>query len=447
LSIPHDATFVSDRFCYEIKLICSLAAARSWNHEASVIQVAQRTLENGLEVWVWPQPQSLFHTALLGFHGGQELGEKPGMNTAVLWSRQYRTLSPPSSRGLLSRFNIGADDTLASIRGTGRNFAATLEQLHLQVDFSVWWPPQQFTHQLQIFKREEEDPNVQLGRDVSRQIFGDHVYGRRATVDQVRSITPNEIHNWLAKVRHPSNALLIVVGDANPEEVFQAAQQEFGSWDNEPKTQGAIPEPPPLTRPTNGRPPSVLFKNHPGVTQVNATFRCALPNVDADSYATARLFERLFYQQVWKQLREETQASYHVVPHLSVFRGGAATLMLQADIDYGRLVAAMRAMKGVTELNAPSQVTPERLDYARAELVIQNNWANTNSPVLAERLLFAWNQAWPPDVALNVARYGFEVTLDQVKRFEATCRQSAVLGFSGDEARLKSAWDNATEHR
>lgn len=416
-----------------------LAVAAEWAHTAAPSRLVRRTLPNGLEVWVWPQPQSPFHTALLGFHGGRELGEKAGVATAVLWARQYRT-SPASSSGLLSQFKIASEHTQISIRGIGPNLQGSLEKLRGGIDFSVYWPPQQFTNQLELFEREEEQPAVRLRNARLDAIFGSHVYGRHASLAQMRDVSANDIYWWSEQVRRPENGVLIFVGDTNPEELFRLAEAQFGDFGSE-KTSNAPavkpPSPPELRMHSR---PEVLFRNQPDVTQAFAVFSCSLPQVDANSYAAARLFEQLVEAQLRSSLRERTQVSYSVTPNLTVYRGGMAVLSISADIDYDRLEPAMASFRKVATIDAPSLVDADRLGVAKVGLVSQSDWWNSSTPEIAQQLLLAWNLGWPVDSVLSTASRGLGVSAGTIATLEKACRQSVVITFRGDEPRLRAAW-------
>jgi predicted Zn-dependent peptidase len=249
-----------------------------------------------------------------------------------------------------------------------------------------------------------------------------------------------DVYWWAEQVRRPENGVLIFVGDTNPEELFRLAEAQFGDFGSEKTSTASAVKPP---SPPEWRPhsrPEVIFRHQPDATQAFAVFSCSLPQVNADSYAAARLFEQLVEAQLWSSLRERTQVSYSATPNLTVYRAGRAVLSIAADIDYDRLEPAMASFKKVATLHAPSLVDANRLDLAKVGLVNQSNWWNSSTPEIAQQLLLAWNLGWPVDSVLSTASRGLGVTADTIATLETACRQSVVISFRGDEPRLRAAW-------
>jgi predicted Zn-dependent peptidase len=308
------------------------------------------------------------------------------------------------------------------------------------VDFNVYWPPQQFLHQLELFEREENEPAVRLRNARLEAIFGNHVYGRHASIEQVREVTATDVYWWSDEVRRPENGVLIFVGDTSPDELFRLAEARFGDFGSEKASATSVVKPPPPPRLRVHSRPEVLFRHQPDVTQAFAVFSCSLPHVDANTYAAARVFEQLVEDQLWRSLRERAQVSYSVSPNLAVYRGGMAVLSVAADIDYDRLMPAMASFKKVATINGPSLVDTGSLAKAKVGLVRQSNWRSSSTHEIADQLLMAWNLGWPVDAVVGVGSRGLGVSAEPIATLEEACRKSVVITFRGDEPRLRAAW-------
>ena len=83
---------------------------------------------------------------------------------------------------------------------------------------------------LSEFEGAENDPAFLLRRDVMAQQFPDQPYGRTVIGDKddLRSLTRDEVLSYYRSHYAPNNAVLVVVGDVDADEVFRKAEQYFG---------------------------------------------------------------------------------------------------------------------------------------------------------------------------------------------------------------------------
>jgi zinc protease len=83
---------------------------------------------------------------------------------------------------------------------------------------------------LSEFEGAENDPGFLLRREVMAAQFPDQPYGRTVIgeKDDLRSLTREDVHSSYKSHYAPNNAVLVVVGDVDAEDVFQKAAQYFG---------------------------------------------------------------------------------------------------------------------------------------------------------------------------------------------------------------------------
>jgi zinc protease len=409
------------------RLTIDPAEATRWIHEPA--RVARTTLGSGLEIWAVRQPRSPFHAAVLEFRGGRELGNKPGVSVAVPWSRLPRGPTAADS-GLLGRFEIRTEETRFAYRGVGSDVENTLRHLRRELDASVSWPPRQFTDQVELYKKEEKQPLVRMRLEHFATLFGDHVYGRSATVEQIQAVSSNDIHGWFEEVIRPENGVLIVVGDVDPAAVLQLAASVFDDFVDLGARRPPVPPPaPPAGAPTGGI--RVEAHHQPDPTVSRLLFSCLVPVTGSDDYPPVRVYQQLLHDRLRYELRDRARASYSISLDLVPERARTALLTMSADVDNAALDSLVALMKQKFAAGAPSLVNDRELDLAKVGLISDQMWQTASTSQLAERLVLAWNLGWPAESVLDVARRSIGAREGQVQGVERACRATAVLSSLG----------------
>ena len=83
---------------------------------------------------------------------------------------------------------------------------------------------------LSEFEGAENDPSFLLRREVMAAQFPDQPYGRTVLgeKDDLRSLTREQVQSYYTSHYAPNNAVVVVVGDMDAEEVFAKAERFFG---------------------------------------------------------------------------------------------------------------------------------------------------------------------------------------------------------------------------
>ncbi len=410
------------------RLTVDPAEATRWIHEPA--RVARTTLGSGLEVWVVRQPRSPFHAALLDFRGGRELGDNPGVFVAVPWAR-IPLGTPAAQSGLLGRFEIRAEDARFAYRGVGSDVEITLRHLRRELDASVSWPPRQFTDQVELYKKEEQQPLAQMRVEHFATVFGGHVYGRSPTVEQIQAVSPNDIHGWFEEVIRPENGVLIVVGDVDPTAVFRLAASVFDDFVDVGAGRRPPVAPPPPPAGATGSGIRIRAHHQSDLTVARLLFSCLVPVTGSDDYPPARLYQQLLHDRLYYELRDRARASYSISLELSPQRARTAVLTMSADVDNTALDSLVEVMKQKFAVDAPSLVNDRDLDFAKMALISDQMWQTASTSQLADRLFLAWNLGWPAESVLDTARLSIGAREAQVQVVERACRATAVLSSLG----------------
>ncbi|HOJ04607.1 MAG TPA: pitrilysin family protein [Bacteroidota bacterium] len=80
--------------------------------------------------------------------------------------------------------------------------------------------------------QEKSSPGVLAWQRFCAALYGAHPYGLPQDGDEhsVEHMTVSDLRRVHAERFHPGNAFLLVVGDADPDEVLRLAEQQFGDW-------------------------------------------------------------------------------------------------------------------------------------------------------------------------------------------------------------------------
>lgn len=129
---------------------------------------------------------------------------------------------------------------------TGRDYTAYFQQLEksrLKVSFeleadrmrNLLIRKEDFEKEIQVVMEErrlrtEDDPESQTYEQFSATAFVNNPYHNPVIgwMDDLDNMTVDDLKAWYAKWYAPNNATLVVVGDVNPDEVFNLAKKYFG---------------------------------------------------------------------------------------------------------------------------------------------------------------------------------------------------------------------------
>src|SRR5256886_16069785 len=115
---------------------------------------------------------------------------------------------------------------------------------------------------MQNAAQQKASPQFLSNRQFRRALFGDHPYARTSETEaSLRAIDRGKIEAFHRERYRPNNAILIVVGDVEPNAIAAAAEKAFGGW-----AKGDVPKPSFAAPPTlSGR--RVYFVQRPDSIQ------------------------------------------------------------------------------------------------------------------------------------------------------------------------------------
>jgi zinc protease len=239
-------------------------------------------LSNGLEV-VLAEAHSIpkFHGELF-FRGGEALVSDRSVGLAEMTSTVLRTgTAKRNSRQIeedLRRLgadlgtSAGQDTSAISFAGLSE-FAEPILELVNELSREASFPQPEFERErrqkLEEVKLERTSPGFLAGERLRKVLFGKHPYARISpTEQQVAAYRREDLEHVYREIYTPENALLVMVGDFDPQKMLSIAEKTFGNWTGkEPaaKEDPALPE-------FHGR--RVYLVHNPGSVQAQILVGC-----------------------------------------------------------------------------------------------------------------------------------------------------------------------------
>ncbi|HEU4350106.1 MAG TPA: pitrilysin family protein [Actinoplanes sp.] len=195
-----------------------------------------------------------------------------------------------------------------------------------------------------------------------KRMYGRHPYAvQTPEPEQVRGVRPGALRSLHADRVRPDGAVLVLVGDINPEKAIDAADKALGGWLG-PGRDGNMPPTPALV------PGPLVLVDRPGAVQ--SSLRLALPAVprtDPD-YAALQLANMVFggyFSSRWvENLREDKGYTYG--PHTAIEHYVAGSALVAAA-EVATEVTGPSLLETLYELGRIASLPPgeEELEQAR----------------------------------------------------------------------------------
>ncbi|HKJ71930.1 MAG TPA: pitrilysin family protein [Gammaproteobacteria bacterium] len=246
------------------RLLLALAALLLLPPAAWGAEVASRTLDNGMEVFVRPDHRAPVVTSMVWYRVGgidEHLG-KTGISHVLehMMFKGTKKVGPGQFAEIIAR-NGGRNNAF-----TGQDYTAYFEKLasdrldvalRLEADrmVNLRLKPKQFRKEVQVVMEERrmrvsDDPRSLAHETLRSVAFDAHPYGYpvigfKPDLDRLKV---GDLKRWYRHHYSPRNARLVVAGDVEPARVFRLAAKYFGDLPPGPKPPQVNPEPVPAPR-------------------------------------------------------------------------------------------------------------------------------------------------------------------------------------------------------
>lgn len=268
------------------------------------VPTVEKVLPNGLKVVVVPNDEVPFTTITLGLKYGAwaESPETPGVASMALNMIDKGTENY-SAAELAEKVDFNALTLGGSANADVASISATAlaDKLPLAVELlaEVLLRPTFPEDELAVLSEQlknnlavqQKDPRSMAGRELDRQLYGDHPYSRAVTgeLEDVGNLTRDAILKWWGDFVRPDSAVLYVAGDVTADEAFALAEENLGEWTAEGNAPGVTVPAPPEAKPTR-----IVLVDVPGAVQSQIRVGQLSLNRHNPDYHKSRVFTQIF---------------------------------------------------------------------------------------------------------------------------------------------------------
>jgi zinc protease len=410
-------------------------------------------LDNGLTVWLVPQPGFPKVSYALAILGGYPADPKdhPGLSqllTATIdqgtRSRSARQIAEQlqGAGGDLS-VNVARDSirittsVLAGKAADGLAILADVAQNATFPDSEVDLAKRNLTDSLDL---QEADPNFLANRAMAKVLYGDSPYSIISpTKSSLAAMTPADLRAEFARRFRPDQALLVIVGDLSAEQMLTLVREKLGAW-RAPASPAAIVSPPPLNPP----PHAVFFVARPDSVQTTLSLAAFGPKRSDPDFGAAEVANAIyggtFGSRLTSNIREDKGYTYTPGSFLQTFRA-SGTLRTEADVR--NAVTAPSLNEIFYEMNrlATTSPTDRELQQAKRFLVGTEAIQLQSRDAVAAELASLWTKDLPPGA---IGTYGKKITATTVEEVDAAAKRyfpasRAVIVAVGEEKVIRDS--------
>jgi len=275
-----------------------------------------------------------------------------------------------------------------------------------------------------------------------RALFGDHRDARLVSTADLDRVTRSDVDAWVGRVHNLRSAALVVVGDVDPAQVLRAAEV-LSKQGTRPTWVADLPTPtPPRVRPPGDERTTAVLAQRAG-TLTDLRLGCLLPTMAPADSAPHALLGETIEARLNDAIRIEQGDGYGVNVGVQRLRDGATALILSTAVPEQSLPRTLAALRAQWTRWGRSGFEPSELNVGRWRAAAMLAALASDPNALAMQLLDVWSAepaavgaaALQPDLAAARA--------ERVNELFATCRANAVLGLTGDAARIRRALEQA----
>jgi predicted Zn-dependent peptidase len=394
-------------------------------------QVTQEKLSNGLTIWLVPRPGFPEISFVLAVRGGMasDPTDVPGFSQllAATLTQGTKTRSAKeiaeqieAAGGDLSA-RAAADDLIVSTEVLWEKSQATLSLLG-DIAENANFPPDEVSlakrNAAEDLQGEEAQPGFLARRELAQAIFGSHPYSVTSpTQDSIAKVTPELLRQEFARRFRPDQAILVAVGDFQPQALVAQVTSAFGAW--------ARPSQPPIAptaAPTQPNPHAIFMVPRPGSVQTTFVMGTFGPTDRDPDYAAAQvgnaIYGGMFSSRLITNIREDKGYTYSPGSFLQA-RSAVGVLETQADVRNAVTGASFNEIQYELNRMATTAPTPDEMSRAQRYLTGIQAIELQSEEAVAGRLASLWMDGLPPDELTKISADILKVTSQDVESIGA----------------------------
>jgi len=414
------------------------------------LNLAQRTLPNGLTVWIESRPGFPRVTAFLAVRGGNAADPAEQRGTAGLMAGLLNEGTTTRTSKQIAEELQALGGELAAWAGPDAVFLSgsalshrlpTLLNLLADVARRPTFPAKEVelakANTLQSLQAQEAQPSFQANRAFNVALFGSHPYSFSSiTPETVNAATPDSLRALHAARFQPNQAVLVLSGDLQVERAFKAIGEAFGDW----QATGEGPKPL-LSAPATCQRAFVLIPR-PG--SVQSTVRVGRPTVAAthEDYVPLQLANVIlggsFSSRIVRNIREEKGYTYSPGARASGLQVGGS-YSIRADVRTEVTAASLMEIFYEMDRMGTTSVGEEELQSAKHYMGGTFLFQNQMQQALVGTLATYWVNGLKPGALSDFIPKVNKVTAEEVRRIGRTyfAAKDQTIVVVGDEAKAK----------
>jgi len=418
------------------------------------LQIAQKTLPNGLMVWVLPRgdgpPKVHFVLAVRGGLAADDF-QHPGFAQLLAHLLKEGTALRDSRRVAEDLQSYGAelgseaaDDgivlTASGLASNAAKLITLLSEVALQPAFAPGEVDLGKLNAVQALQVSQAEPGYLAQRALAKLVYGSHPYGNDfATEKAILSVTPELLQAEHARRFRPDSALLVIGGRIDKDAAFELAERVFGEWRSDGKS-----------LPTTAAAPSTMPAAHAFVERegsVQSAIRIGRPAIAANAadYYPLTLANAVigqgFSSRLMQNLREDKGYTYGAGSTLSPQRSGGsivASANVRNEVTGAAVAQFIREFKRLGNEAVPEAELTQTKRYMAGGYLLLNQSLGNVIGTLAD----FWLVGLPPQTLSDYVPKIQAVNAAQVqamgKKYFAPEQQSiVVVGDAEVRAQLK----------
>ncbi len=217
--------------------------------------------------------------------------------------------------------------------------------------------------------QDEDDPAAVAVDSLMARLYPAHPYGRRArgTMATVPQLTRADLVDFHRRWFTPESAILVIVGDVDPQQVLVAASKEFETWQTERAREPELPTP----KPAHSRQLAVVPMMNKAQADVAYGF-LGLRRNDSDFYAgwvmNNALGQYALGGRLGDRIRERQGMAYYVYSSLDASLA-EGPLLIRAGIGASNVERTLTSIDEELRTVIAAGITQKEFDESKRYLV------------------------------------------------------------------------------
>ena len=338
------------------------------------------TLGNGMIVYLMEDHELplVNITAYVKTGGLYELEDRQniaGLTGAVMRSGGTATIPPDQLDAELEFMASGIETGISGEMGNvsmttlKKNFDRTLDlfgQVMLTPGFKQDRVDLAINQTLEGLRRQNDDPKGIANRELGRVLYANHPFGRVPTMEMVKKITRDDLVDFHKKYFHPNSVMLAVSGDFVKQEMIDALNRVFGTWQKVTTELPKIADPAPATA------QNILFAKKQVSQSVVRLGHLGVDKSNPDIYAI-RVMDYIlgggFTSRLMQEVRSNQGLAYHAASRFDIGRSVVGTFIAETETKSATTAKTIALMRSIIAGMTTAPVTDQELQLAKDSLI------------------------------------------------------------------------------